>query len=64
MPTKLNGGGGGRIDPTTLVHLMSINRFRIFSVCAPPYVMRPPVTEHVPLHRKSLCENMARASGW
>ena len=44
-------------------------RSRIFSVCAPPpppppppqYVMLPPVTEHVPLHSKSLCENMARA---
>ena len=33
---------------------------RIFSVCAPP---PPPVTEHVPLHSKSLCKNMARASG-
>ena len=29
----------------------------------PQYVMRPPVTEHVPLHSKSLCKNMARASG-
>ena len=27
------------------------------------YVMRPPLTEHVPLHSKSLCKNMARASG-
>ena len=33
-----------------------------FCLC-PQYVMRPPVTEHVPLHSKSLCENMARASG-
>ena len=23
-------------------------KYRIFSVCAPQYVMRPPVTEHVP----------------
>ena len=37
---------------------------RIFSVCAPPQsVMRPPVTEHVPLHSKSSCKNIARASG-
>ena len=35
----------------------------IFSVVPPQYVMLPPVTEHVPLHSKSLCENMARASG-
>ena len=25
--------------------------------------MLPPVTEHVPLHSKSLCKSMARASG-
>ena len=25
--------------------------------------MRPPVAEHVPLHSKSLCKNIARASG-
>ena len=40
---------------------------RIFSVCAPSqyvmYVMRPPVTELVPLHNKSLYKNMTRASG-
>ena len=35
----------------------------IFSVCAPQYVMLPPVTEHVSLHNKSLCKNIARASG-
>ena len=46
-----------------------IHKFiRIFSVCAPPppppqYVMLPPVTEHVSLHSKSLCKNIARASG-
>ena len=52
-------------------------KIRIFSVCAPPpplqYVMPPPpsstlcppppVTEHVPLHSKSLGKKMARASG-
>ena len=37
--------------------------FWIFSVCAPQYVMRPPLTEHVPLNSKSLCKNIARASG-
>ena len=36
---------------------------RIFSVCAPQYVMRPPVAKHVPLHSKSLCKYIARASG-
>ena len=39
--------------------------YRILSVCAPPppqYVMLPPVREHVSLHTKSLCKNMARAS--
>ena len=41
----------------------------LFGLCppvcyAPPrYVMRPPVTEHVPLNSKSLFKNMARASG-
>ena len=25
--------------------------------------MRPPVTEHLPLHSKSLCKNMASATG-
>ena len=30
----------------------------------PPLVrFAPPVTEHVPLHSKSLCKNMARATG-
>ena len=34
------------------------------SVCPPPkYVMRPPVTENVPLHSKSLCKNVAHAFG-
>ena len=37
--------------------------FRISSVCAPQYVMRARVTERVPLHSKSLCKIMARASG-
>ena len=45
----------------------------IFSVCAPPpphthththsSTLCSPVTEHVSLHSKSLCKNMARASG-
>ena len=34
-----------------------------FSVCAPQYVMRPQVTEHMLLHSKSSCKSMARASG-
>ena len=29
----------------------------------PPVRYAPPVTEHVPLHSKSLWKNMARASG-
>ena len=29
----------------------------------PPVRYAPPVREHVPLHSKSLCKNMARASG-
>ena len=29
----------------------------------PPVRYAPPVTEHVPLHSKSLCKNMARAFG-
>ena len=43
--------------------LLKFKPFWIFSVCAPQYVMCPPVTEHVPLHSKSLCKNIARASG-
>ena len=29
-----------------------------FPFVPPQYVMRPPVTEHVPLHSKSLCINI------
>ena len=29
----------------------------------PQYFMRPPVIEHVSLHSKSLCKNIARTSG-
>ena len=36
---------------------------RIFSVCTLQYFMFPPVRERVPLHSKSLCKNMAGASG-
>ena len=37
----------------------------LFRLCPPPppYIMRPPVTEHVLLLSKSLCKIMARASG-
>ena len=51
------------------VCLVTKKKMRIFSVCTTPpppppqYVMRPPVTEHVSLHSKSLCKNIARASG-
>ena len=31
-----------------------------FPFVPPQYVMRPPVTEHVPLHSKSLCKNHVR----
>ena len=34
----------------------------LFHLCHPQYVMRPPVTEHVPSQSKSLCKNIARAS--
>ena len=38
--------------------------FGSFSFVPPPqYVMRPPFKEHVSLHAKSLCKNMACASG-
>ena len=40
-----------------------IKIWRIFSDCAPPVSYAPPVTEHVPLHSKSPCKNIARASG-
>ena len=36
----------------------------LFRVCPPPQsTVCAPVTEHVPLHSKSLCKNIARASG-
>ena len=35
----------------------------LFRLCPPPLCYAPPDTEHVPLHSKSLCKNMARASG-
>ena len=34
----------------------------LFRWCPPQYVVRPPVTEHVP-YSKLLCIKMARASG-
>ena len=33
------------------------------SMFLPPVRYAPPVTDHVPLHSKSSCKNMARASG-
>ena len=35
----------------------------LFRLCPPQYVICPRVRKHVPLHSKSLCKNMARASG-
>ena len=40
-----------------------INYLGSFPFVPPQYVMLPPVTEHVSLHSKSLCKNIARASG-
>ena len=37
--------------------------FGSFPFVPPQYVMLLPVTEHVSLHSKSLCKNIARASG-
>ena len=37
--------------------------FGFFPFVPPQFVMLPSVTEHVPLHAKSLCKNIARASG-
>ena len=53
-----------QLQSTRGVHsVQGTNGKGIFSVCAPQYVMRPPVTEHVPLHSNSLRKNMACASG-
>ena len=41
----------------------NVKKNGIFSVGAPQYFLRPPVTEHVPLDSKSLCKNNSRASG-
>ena len=41
----------------------TLNENGIFSVCAPPYGKHLPVTEHVPLHSKSLCKIIARVAG-
>ena len=37
----------------------------LFTTTPPPpqHVIRPPVTERMPLHSKSLCKNVAHASG-
>ena len=43
--------------------MLSDSKTRIFSVCARTVRYAPPVTENVPLHSKSLCKNMALASG-
>ena len=46
--------------------MTSENESDLFRFCPPPpqYVMSlPPITQHVSLHSKSLCKNMARASG-
>ena len=47
---------------------MIIKRYKfrdLFRLCPPPPPVRydPSVTEHVPLHSKSLCKNIARGSG-
>ena len=52
----------------TIYHLHPAIRFAMYSVShrgsfpfvPPQYVMLPPVTEHVSLHSKSLCKNIAR----
>ena len=46
-----------------IINLFDISIFGSFPFVPPQYVMRPPVTEHVPLHSKLLCKNTARASG-
>ena len=49
---------------TCFTSLQLIHFSDIFRLSPPQYVMRaPPVTVHVPLHTKSLCKNMACASG-
>ena len=42
---------------------MQMTKTGSFPFVPPQYVMLPPVTEHVSLHCKSLCKNIARASG-
>ena len=39
-----------------------VQKTDLFRLC-PPVRYAPPVTEHVSLHSKSLCKNIARASG-
>ena len=46
-----------------MVHFHTLILLDLFRLCPPPPVRyAPPVTEHVPLHSKSLCKNMACAS--
>ena len=56
----LSWGGTNGKDPN-FYSIRAINGS--FPFVTPQYDMRPPVTEHVPLHSKSLCKNMAHASG-
>ena len=70
------GGGGAIMGKTPFLQpcykgrcifvtddIFLIGSFPFVPPPPPQYVMRPPVTEHVPLHSKSLCKNIARASG-
>ena len=42
---------------------LDVKNYGSFPFVPPQYVMRPPVAKHVPLHSKSLCKYIARASG-
>ena len=42
---------------------IEVTKLGSFPFVPSQYVMLPPVTEHVSLHSKSVCKNIARASG-
>ena len=51
------------LNSNIVTPILELSKFGSFPFLPPQYVLLPPVTEHVSLHSKSLCKNIARASG-
>ena len=70
LVTQLNNVEHLKLDFFISNAAVAIEIWDIFRLCPPPppppstlCSMLPPVTKHESLHGKSLCRNMARASG-